>query len=55
MNYSSHELLNQSLFESLGSLIVIIEIFLCSSEANDLALRLARAHTGHQDVITHDA
>ncbi|XP_053202717.1 5-phosphohydroxy-L-lysine phospho-lyase-like [Panonychus citri] len=25
------------------------------SEANDLALRLARAHTQHKDVITHDA
>lgn len=24
------------------------------SEANDLALRLARAHTGNQDVITLD-
>lgn len=24
----------------------------CSSEANDLALRLARRYTGHSDIIT---
>ena len=26
----------------------------CSSEANDLALRLARAHTGNEDAIVLD-
>lgn len=30
---------------------VTLRFFSVSSEANDLALRLARAHTGHKDVI----
>lgn len=29
-------------------------LFYCRSEANDLALRMARQHTGHWDVVVLD-